>query len=272
MRSLLTALLGSAVLLSPAGTLAFTPMITPVKIERVKPAREKVPSLRFFKENLDFLRTSLDGLHQVPVERDDAPLTVDESLLRYREMMEAVAAARDTVDGNLALREKEALLSSVSELADLEAELDLLESILDGQEARLAELEGDFLDRATTAVVVVIRGPEDFSPQSLELTDGFEEVTRVSLTEAQTQSVREGGVLQVYHELVEPRGQTWTVSRTGADGTRVPAYLSFEPVRHRVNFLEIDLRNPDPDAASDLQARAWCHPDLTRDMEGDGRR
>ena len=260
----------SLLLLAPAGARAYAPIVTPVRIERVKPAQEKIPTLRFFKENLDFLRSSLDGLNQIPLSEDGHTQTMDENLLKYREMMEAVAAARDTLDGDLALREREALLASVAELAALEAELDLLEGILDDQEMRLGVLENDFLDRRTTAVVVVLRGSENFSTGPLEITDGFNEITRVGVNDTQGQSVREGGVLQVYHELVEPREQTWTLSRTLADGTAAHSYLSFEPVRHRVNFLEIDLDPARADA--ELEARAWCPPDVPDPAEGGGRR
>ncbi len=55
-----------------AGVLAAAPpalaqAVTPVKVERVKPAQEKAPTLRFLKENIDFIRARYDRLHQTPV-------------------------------------------------------------------------------------------------------------------------------------------------------------------------------------------------------------
>lgn len=233
----------------------------PVKVERVKPPKEDLPTLRFLKENRDFLRSRMDVLRQVPVEERDTSASLDPRFLTYREMMASLDAAGDTLDAQRRW-EDASFLASVTDLGKVESELDLLESLLDAQEGRLAGLEADFLGRQETAVVVVVRGlPEraDRCPAALQLTDEFGTPVQAALDPGRTSALREGGIVQIYHDYAEPREQTWELDLTGGpwQGTD-PAYLHFEPVRNALNFLELDLAALDPkDGAPGVRARIW---------------
>jgi len=233
----------------------------PVKVERVKPQKEDLPTLQFLKENRDFLRSRMDVLRQVPVDGRDESASLDPRFLTYREMMASLAATQDTLDAQRRW-EDASFLASVTDLGDVESELDQLASLLDGQEGRLAGLEADFLGRQETAVVVVVRGlPEraDRCPATLQITDGFGNPVRAALDPDRMSALREGGIVQIYHDYAEPREQTWELDLSGGpwQGTD-PAFLHFEPVRNALNFLELDLAALDPkDGAAGVHVRAW---------------
>jgi hypothetical protein len=264
---LIPALLGLGLLAGPATTDA--QMRVPVRVERVKPEKEKLPSLQFLKDNRDFLRSRIDELRQVPVVRDEAAADLDPRLLGYAEMLRELAANRDTLDAQRRHEDRE-FLASVTELGDLEAELDLLASLLDEQATRLGDLEADFLGRQRTAVVVLVKGvPGQTAPEALALTDSYGETVRVPISADALETLGRGGVLQIYHEFTEPRDQTWEVAVTGTDWVTDPAYLRFDPTRNRLSFLELDLATLDRKAgAASLTARAWVLSDAARVDEG----
>jgi hypothetical protein len=244
-------------------------MRVPIRVERVKPEKEKLPTLRFLKDNRDFLRSRIDELRQGPRVRDEAAADLDPRLLGYVEMLGDLAAARDTLDAQRR-HEDRAFLASVTELGDLEAELALLGTLLDEQSNRLGQLEADFLGRQQTAVVVLLKGmPEAGSLETLDLTDSYGETTRIPLSAEARATLGRGGVLQVYHDFTEPRDQTWEVAVTGADWASAPAYLQFEPTRNRLSFLELDLAGLErKEGAASLSARAWVLSDAAAAREG----
>lgn len=252
----------AAVLLAAAlPAAAQMPPMIPVKVERVKPEKESLSTLRFFKENLDFLRARLDGLQENPVNSGEEARDLDERLLRYQEMLLAARAARDSIDTARSLREKEAFLSSVTELGELEAHLDFLEDVLAQQEKRLGVLEADFLGDQRTAVLVVVKGAPGHGSRGLRILDGFDEATEVAFRPEQITALQEGGLVQVYHALIEPREQTWELFLNGGDwGTEPAAYLTFSPRRNRLNTMVVDLTGADPGApASGIAVDAWVH-------------
>lgn len=234
----------------------------PVKVERIRPKRERLTTLRFLHENRVFLRARMDALKQILLARDHRPVSMDERFLRLAEMMEEIHAATDSVTTRERGLAQQQFLTSVAELAALESELDLLADAMTQQESRLRELEGDFLNGQETALIVLVRGfPPELPPHSLLLTDESGDTLRTHFTADDRLSLATGGMAEVLHELVEPREQTWEVGFAGPGWTqRAPVFLSLEPARDRITFLELDLTRlrPEPDTM-DLQARAWVH-------------
>jgi hypothetical protein len=233
----------------------------PVKVERVKPEKPKLPTLRFLRENRDFLRARMDALLQVMLETEARTVPMDERYLGFAAMRAELDAARDTLAFTRGEAERREFLASVNELGDLEGELDLLDSLLAEQELRIRSLEEDFLGRQETALIVLVRGgAEGYPPSSLALTDEAGETVRAPLTDPDRVSLAGGGILQVYHEFVEPREATWELVLTGVDGRALhPVYLTMEPERDQLNFLELDLTGltatgEDP---AGIEARAW---------------
>ena len=102
-----------------AGSETTTGAGTEVKVELVKPKKEKLPGLRFLSENRDVLRSRMDILRQVPVRRDEKALEMNERFLTYQAMLAGLAAARDTMDVIDKVEEQE-FLTSVTQLGDLE--------------------------------------------------------------------------------------------------------------------------------------------------------
>jgi hypothetical protein len=184
---------------------------------------------------------------------------IDERWLRWKEMAAAIAVARDTVRAEHEATPERELLSSVTELAELEAELNLMEKILVDQRHRLLLLEEDFLGSQETALVVLIKGLSDKeAPVSIELREESD-VVNVSLTAEQRASLERGGIAQIYHEFVEPREHVFTVRFAGNawDETNALA-VTFEAARDRLTFLELDLSRLDRDGeALGLLTSVW---------------
>ena len=99
-----------------------------LEVERVEQKKEKTVTLQFLKENREFLRGQLDLLRlkrRGDVEGESSLL--DPRYAMFQEMLRQIEAARETVGGEeLALRRRE-LLESVTQLGDLEAQLDVIE-------------------------------------------------------------------------------------------------------------------------------------------------
>jgi len=237
-----------------------------VKIERTKPAKPKLPTLRFLQANKDFLRVRLDALRTSTIERAGGAEPVDPRFLAYGAMKGDVLAAGDSVAAARDARLRSDLYAEVADLTALDRELDGLETALAAQRARLATLEADFTGRQPTALIVVLRG----SPAARGLTgiaftteDGT--VHRVPLTPAQLDALVRGGVAQAVHVYVEPREQALAITLDAAEGATPPAWIALDPVRDRITLLEIDLSalGASLDATA-LRARAWTHEPDTR--------
>jgi len=225
---------------APVDTTAITETI---EVKRADDKELKHESLRFLRDNREFVRGQLDRLRlKVTREVSTEAMVIDARFLQLQELSRAVAAARDTVQDGSVLAAQRELLDSITRLGDIEAELALMESLLAEQRGRLMILEQDFLGHQETALVVVVRGlAGQDAPDGVVLTDETN-VTRVAFTPEQRAALAEGGVAQVYHEFVEPRAHVVSVSFTGGTWPGAePVAATFDAPRDRLTFLEMDL-------------------------------
>ena len=231
-----------------------------IEVKRAKTKETKHPTLQFLKDNRVFLRARLDLLSvHITRTRTDKARTVDERYLRLKEMAAAIAAARDTVSSERELTPQRTSLGSVTELAELDAELSLMEKLLAEHRERLLFLEQDFLGHQETALVILIRGLAGKRvPESIILTEDSD-VVRVELSTEQRASLEQGGIAQIYHEFVEPREHVFAVSFTGKTWVEEePVAVVVEAARDRLTFLELDLSHLNRDhEASGLLTSIW---------------
>lgn len=243
----------------------------PVTVERIRPTKEKYPTLRFLRENRDFIRARYDLLRQKPGGGDGRADEIDPRFLAYQEMLRDLMAARDSVsaaDDSLARRQ---LLASITELGKLEDQLDLMDRLLADQRNRLGILQEDFTGRQQTALVVVLSGyPASAAVERVSITLEDGDTLTVPLSDEHRASLRKGGVVEIFHGFVEPREQVVEVAITG---DRWPAgdagFVTLDPLRDRITLLRLDLSSlkPEPGAAS-IQANTWLHD--ARLHPGDG--
>ena len=242
-----------------------------VTIERVRPKRERIPTLRFLRENRDFIRARYDLLRQKPAGTFGVAGEIDPRFLAYQEMLRDLFAARDSVAAATDSLQRRQLLASIADLGRLEDRLDLMDRLLDEQRTRLGVLQDDFTGRQQTALVVVLSGYPAMAPVSqlaITLEDG--DTLTVSLTEEHRAALRMGGVVEVFHGFVEPREQ---VVEIAIRGDRWPAgdrgFVTLDPERDRLTLLRLDLSKVQPDrGAASIQANTWIHD--TRLHPGDG--
>jgi hypothetical protein len=243
---------------APAPARAQTP--TPVEVERVRPHREKHPTLRFLKANRDFIRARFDRLRERPLSVREDARDVDPRLLAYGELLARVQADADSARGSDEARARRELLASVTQLGGLEAQLDQLERLLGAQRERLAALERDFVGDQRTALLVVVSGqPSGATPDSVTL--ALEDGTRIAvpLRETQREALARGGVVEVFHGLVEPREQVFELGLAGGGWeTGGPGFVSLDPTRDRLTVLRVDLTPASTGAgASSVRATSW---------------
>lgn len=228
---------------------------TEVRVQRVKPDRPKLPTLRFLAANRDYLRAELDRLRTSTVRVRGEAAAIDPRFLRYGEMVAAAHAAGDSAAAADSARAGRELFASVTELGGLEDELDLLDRALARQRERLAALQADYAGEQRTSLAVVLSGwPGDGAPTALTLAleDGTREA--VSLSPGQCDALRAGGAVQVLHRLVEPREQLFAVAFGDA---AAPGWLELEPARDRVNLLRLDLSRLASGDAASVAATTW---------------
>lgn len=230
------------------------------EVKRDKTRGLKHPSLQFLRDNRVFLRAQLDRLSLLTTSTHQGRAElIDERMLRLQELAAAIAAARDTVDTETAATARRGLLDSVAQLGELESQLGLMDDLLADQKTRLQVLEEDFLGHQETALVVLVRGlPESAAPEAIILSED-NEVLRVPLSVTQRASLRQGGVAQIAHRLVEPRDHLYSVAFAGADWSAAPAVpVPVTAARDRITFVELDLSRLAPTAAAGgLSARVW---------------
>jgi hypothetical protein len=241
-----------------------------VRVERIKPGKERLATLRFLKENRDFIRARFDLLRERTLEVRAGAESVDPRFLAYREMLAAAMAGADSAAALAERQERTRLLASIRELGDLEDRLDRLEDLLDGQFVRLAEIEADFTGRQRTELIVLVRGTP--SPSAGEIVIAVEgaPLQRVSIDPAQQAALADGGVMQVFHAAVEPREQTLELTLGGDAWAAAPAgWLTLTPERDRLTLLEIDLSGAAPaDGGAGVRARAWRHVPVPPSVDG----
>jgi hypothetical protein len=214
-----------------------------VRVERLRPSREALPTLRFLKTNRDFFRSRLDQLREAPLTQGDDARAIDPRFLAYRTMMNEALAASDTLGAAASEREHHQLLASVSEFSRLESELDMMERVLAGQGTRLTALQADFTGRQRTALAIVVSGyPQgaDLSTLTLRFDDGS--TREAAITPAEREALAHGGVLELFHGLVEPREQVLEVALAGEGlASAEPGFVSLDPTCDRLMFLRFDL-------------------------------
>jgi len=243
---------------SPAATTPVDSIIETLEVKREEIKAPDHASLRFLKDHRVFVRSQLDRLRtQVTRERTTAAETIDARYLKLQEMSAAIAAAEDTIGGEQARAAQQSLMHSVTELGKLEASLDLMDSLLVDESARLLWLEKDFLGHQETALVIVIRGlPAGDLPAGISISEQGE-VTHVALSDTDRASLARGGVAQIYHEFVEPRTHALEVKlEGGAWSTKPASVVTLEAARDRLTFLEIDLSGA-ATTLSSLNSRVW---------------
>lgn len=253
--------------LAVTASLGFAPMAraqteVEVKVERVRPKREKLPTLQFLKQNRDFIRARFDLLRSTRRERRGGAAEIDPRYLAYSKMVAEILAAGDSVSAADDARQRLELLASITELGRLEAQLDLMDKTLAAQRVRLGILQEDFTGHQQTALIVVLSGyPKGAAIESLAVT--LEDGARVAVTLSaeQREALQRGGVLQVFHGFVEPREQTVEVSLGGGGWRSGDAgYVTLEPARNRITLLRLDLSGAQPgEGAASIEARTWLH-------------
>jgi hypothetical protein len=232
-----------------------------IDVKRVERPSEEEPTLRFLRENRDFVRAQLDQLRQLARRgRDGDAVPLDARYLMFREMLQAIRASSDST---LAARDgiaRRDLLASVGEIVVLESEVDAIEDRLARQGERLAQIEADFVGRQETALVILVKGrPAGGAPSAIVVRDPDGETARLALPPDVAAALERGGVAQALHAFVEPREHRLEV-RVEGDGWAgdAPALLTLAPERDRLTFLELDLAGLDPShGASGIRTSVW---------------
>jgi len=257
----LAALAACVVLALPVRT-ARAQEVQTVEVERIRPRKEKTPTLSFLKDNIDFIRSRFDLLRQKPGDKVGNAGDIDPRFLAYQEMLRDLMAARDSVSVAGDSLERQALLASITELGKLENQLDLMDGLLAAQRARLGVLQDDFTGRQLTSLVVVLSGfPIDASVDRVTVTLEDGDTLSVPISPEHRASLEHGGVVEVFHGFVEPREQ---VVEVAIAGDRWPAgnagFVSLDPARDRITFLRLDLSRVRPDGgAASIEATTWLH-------------
>ncbi len=232
----------------PAPTPPLGETVTIVKIERVKPTREKFPTLRFLRANRDFIRARFDRLRQDSRTEAAGAGDLDPRFAEYRKLLAEIAAAKDSVSAAALARERAALFASVSDLATLERELDQMERFLESQKLRLAVLQADFAGRQRTELDVLVAGSAlagVLDSVVVTLEDGTRK--HAGLNDTQRESLKHGGVLEVFRGLIEPREQVLEITFHGEGWSLTgPGYVTLEPQRDQLTFLKLDLAQASP--------------------------
>lgn len=253
----------SALVLPQVVTPVSAETVTEVKVESIKPEKEKHETLRFLKENRAFIRARLDLLRQTTSQREAGALAIDPRYLTYKEMLAAVEGAGDSLAAAEDSARKHAFLESVTQLGDLESRLDMLERLLAEQRSRLGTLEQDFTGRQKTALMVLVTGSAGVAaPAEVAITIEDGTTHRVPLTPMQRESLMAGGIAQVFHEFVEPREQVIEIAFPAVPGAE-PApggagFVTLDPARDRLTFLKLDLSHLDSaSVAGSVRATTW---------------
>ena len=249
----------TSALVAPA---AAQPVVTAVRIERVKPARERYPTLRFLRANRDFIRSRFDLLRERAVPEEGLAGTIDPRFLAYRQMIADANASDDSLTRAQDLSRRWALFTNITDLGRLEEQLDLMDRQLADQKARLGQLQRDFTGRQLTSLAVVLSGfPAAGDPNGVTLVFESGDTLNVPLSAEVCRSLRHGGVLELCHRLVEPREQTITVSLQGGHwDASDPGYVMVDPERDQLSFLRLDLATAKPsEGASSMAASRWIN-------------
>lgn len=240
-----------------------------VQLERVRPKREHYPTLRFLKENRDFIRARFDLMREKRVAGQGSAQPIDPRYLAYSRMLDEIQADGDSVAIAARSRAGLDLLTSITQLGQLEAEMDLMDRKLAQQRERLGVLQADFTGQQKTELIVVVSGdPQAASIDEIAVTpeDGAPRV--LTLTPEQRETLRTGGVLQVFHGFAEPRAQSLALRITGGQWPAGDsAFVRLEPPRDRITMVRLHLAPLDTRGAASIQATTWLHDEQLRARE-----
>jgi hypothetical protein len=235
---------------------------TVVRVEKLKPKRPKHESLRFLKANRDFIRLCLDRTREQAEQRPASPLAVDARFLDYPRLLAGVLAARDSVLlADEALRRRE-LFESITQLGQLEAQLDQLGRMLADQRARMGVLQANFTGQQRTALLIVASGyPTGTSVERVSVQIDEGDTLTIALSEVERLALERGAAVQLFHGFAEPREQDVRVALGGASWPAEDAgWVRLEPVRDRLTVLRLDLSRVQPSTgASGIRAGTWLH-------------
>ena len=96
----------------------------------------------------------------------------------------------------------------------------------------------------------------EVSSVSITLEDGA--AIAVPISAEQREALRGGGVLQIFHGLVEPRSQVLEVGLGGGPWAADSGFVTLEPSRDRLTLLRLDLSPVQPAAgATGILASIW---------------
>ncbi|MGH7741187.1 MAG: hypothetical protein ACRENS_04120 [Candidatus Eiseniibacteriota bacterium] len=238
------------------------PVVTAVRVERIKPERERYPTMRFLKANRDFIRSRFDLLRERPVPESGLAANIDPRFLNYRQMMADASVSNDSLARAEDASRRWELFSNITDLGRLEDQLDLMDRQLADQKVRLGELQRDFTGRQLTSLAVVLSGfPSSGEPGAVTLVFEPGDTLSVELTPEVRQSLQHGGVLELCHRLVEPREQTLAVAlQGGAWDASDPGFVTLDPERDQLSFLRLDLSAARPaEGASSMAASRWLN-------------
>jgi hypothetical protein len=231
-----------------------------VRVERVKPAREKMPTLRFLRDNRDFLRARFDLLREKTVTGHGDAAPVAPRYLDYQRLLAEASASRGATLAAADSTGRLALLESILQLGTLESQLDSIEAHLAAQRARLGLLQADFTGRQQTSLIVMLSGgPRGVAPAAVELTLEDGSPIAIPLSSEQRASLAQGGIVQLYYGYVEPRAQVVSLGLSGdAWPTTSRGYLTLDPARDRLTCLRLDLGAVGAaQGASAIAASSW---------------
>ncbi len=234
---------------------------TAIELERVRPRREHHPTLRFLKENRDFIRARFDLLREKLVGGEGQPEAIDPRYLAYSTMLGAIEAGGDSVASAARSRAGLDLLTSITQLGQLEAELDLMDRNLAQQRERLGVLQADFTGNQRTGLMIVLSGyPGQATVDEIVVTPENGAPLVMALGAEQREVLRSGGVVQVFHEFVEPREQALALRITGEQWPAGDsAFVRLDPPRDRLTMLRLHLAPLDARGAASIEATTWLH-------------
>ncbi len=240
---------------------------TPMELEvsRVRPKREKHETLRFLKDNKDFIRTRIDLLREKQSAGRAEGGGIDQRFLAYGTMLTAIHAGRDSASRCEDARARRELYASVRDLAGLEDQLDQMERLLAAQRMRLGVIEQDFTGLQGTAWLVVLSGHTASPIEAVMLTmeDGRSHTT--TLSQEHRDLLERGGALEIAHARIEPREQVISVRIIGRGwAADIDGYVSLAPERDRLTFVRLDLAGATPEAgAPGVRATTWTHEPMS---------
>lgn len=227
-----------------------------IKVEREKPKREKHETVQFLRDNVAFLRSRIDALREKAIQRDSEGDELDPRYLAFIDMLEQREDAEARLGG---AAQRDSLLESIADLAAIEAHLEELEQMLADQEMRLLYLHEDYVGHQQTSLVVLLEGVPQVPLTAITVRfEGGADVRIPFDTDVQTVLQRDG-LVQLFHDYMEPREQWVELTLVTPQGALVPGYVELAPVRDRLNYLRFDISGFQATAGPEsLEATLWA--------------